>query len=286
MTRPEEIAASLLPMLRTWVAGEYGIAIGGSYAKGSGDSLSDVDIYLFANEVLPAARRDEAVVAELGVEARPESWGADDPFVQGGTDFWHVGQRVECWLRSTREVDRTLRACVGGEVGREYVVWTVMGFLSYTALADVHSMMVVDDPHGVLARWKAAVATYPEALRQNILDRFMPEAAFWPENFHYRTAVQRGDVIYTSAIVQQVLQALIQVVFALNRSYFPGEKRLAHAMEKLSVQPSGFARRVQELLMPPSVDVAGLETQRRGVADLVAEMRALAFDTPGSGASG
>jgi hypothetical protein len=275
MTTPDEIVSRQLPMLRTWLAGEYGIAIGGSYAKGSGDSLSDIDIYLFANEALPAARRAEQVVAELGAEARPESWGGDDPFVQGGTDFWHAGQRVECWLRSTREVDRTLQACLGGEVRREYVVWTVMGFLSYTALADVHSMKIVDDPHGILARWKAAVATYPEALRQSILGRFMPEAAFWPENFHYLTAVQRGDVIYTSAIVQQVLQALIQVVFALNRVYFPGEKRLAHAMEKLPVQPSGCARRVQELLAPASVDVAGLETQQRALADLVAEMRSL-----------
>jgi hypothetical protein len=275
MTTPDEVVAGLVPMLRTWVAGGYGIAIGGSYAKGSGDSLSDVDIYLFADEVLPGVRRAERVVAELGAEARPESWGADDPFVQGGTDFWHAGQRVECWLRSTREVDRTLRACLGGEVRREYVVWTVMGFLSYTALADVHSMKVVDDPHGILGRWKEAVATYPEALRQGILDRFMPEAAFWPENFHYRTAVQRADVIYTSGIVQQVLHALIQAVFALNRVYFPGEKRLAHAMETLPVQPSGFAHRVQELLAPAAVGVTGLETQRRALAELVAEMRAL-----------
>lgn len=275
MIGPDEIVAGLLPMLRTWVAGDYGIAIGGSYARGRGDSLSDIDIYLFANDVLPAARRDERVLAELGAKARPESWGADEPFVQGGTDFWPAGQRVECWLRSTREVDRTLRACLGGEVRREYVVWTVMGFLSYTALADVHSMKVVDDPHGILARWKAAVATYPAALRQSILGRFMPEAAFWPENFHYRTAVQRADVIYTSAIVQQVLQALIQVVFALNHAYFPGEKRLAHAMETLPVQPSGFAQRVQELLTQASVDVEGLEKQRRELAALVAEMRAL-----------
>ena len=280
MITPDEIASALLPMLRTWVAGEYGIAIGGSYAKGSGDSLSDIDVYLFADQVLPAARRAELVGEALGAEARPESWGADDPFVQGGTDFWYAGQRVECWLRSTREVDRTLRACLGGEVRREYVVWTVMGFLSYTALADVHSMKAVDDPHGILARWKEAVATYPEALRQNILHRFMPEAAFWPENFHYRTAVQRADVIYTSAIVQQVLQALIQVVFALNRVYFPGEKRLAHAMENLPLLPSGFARRVQELLAPAAMDVAGLETQRRNLADLVAEMRALTRHTP------
>jgi hypothetical protein len=63
----------------------------------------------------------------------------------------------------------------------------------------------------MLARWKAQVAVYPEPLRDAILRQFMTEAAFWPDNPHYLSAIERGDVIYTSAIVQQVVQALIQV---------------------------------------------------------------------------
>jgi hypothetical protein len=280
VTTPDRLAADLLPLLRRFVRGDYGIAIGGSHAKAAADSLSDIDIYLFADRVLPSAQRAELVVHALGGEARPESWGTDDPFVQGGTDFWHDGQRVECWLRSSREMERTLRACAGGEIRREYVVWTVMGFLSYTALADVHSMRIVDDPRGMLAGWRQGVATYPEPLRDRILARFMAEAAFWPENFHYRTAVERGDVIYTSAIVQQVLQALIQAVFALNRVYFPGEKRLANAMKKLPSQPRDFARRVQALVIPAGADEAALQRQRRELAELVAEMRELAGPSP------
>jgi hypothetical protein len=52
----------------------------------------------------------------------------------------------------------------------------------------------------------------------------MAEAAFWSDNPHYIDTIERGDVIYTSAIVQQVAQALVQVVFALTPQYFPGEK--------------------------------------------------------------
>lgn len=275
MTSPDRLVAELLPVLRRFTDGDYGIAIGGSHVKGSSDSLSDIDIYLFADRVLPAARRADMVIEAVGAEARPESWGADDPFVQGGTDFWLHGQRVECWLRSASRVERAIRACIGGEIRREYVVWTVMGFLNYTVLADVHSLRIVDDPRGILARWKESVAAYPDALRRNLLARFMAEAEFWPENFHYRTAVQRADAIYTSGIVQQVLQALVQVAFALNREYFPGEKRLARAMEKLEVKPDDFAARVQRCLVPASVDAGGLEEQRRDLSALVAEMRAL-----------
>jgi hypothetical protein len=128
----------------------------------------------------------------------------------------------------------------------------------------------------MLTRWKAQVAAYPEPLRDAILGRFMPEAAFWPGNPHYLGAVERGDVIYTSAIVQQALHALIQAVFALNRVYFPGEKKLAGALEKLPILPAEFAARVEGLLCPgPAPTVDELREQQRTLAELVTDVRAL-----------
>ena len=87
-------------------------------------------------------------------------------------------------------------------------------------------------------------------------------------------------MIYTSAIVQQTVQALIQVVFALDRAYFPGEKKLADALAKLPSAPQDFAARIQDVVSPgarPSVDE--LRTQSRGLADLVRETRALVADS-------
>jgi predicted nucleotidyltransferase len=271
---PEAIVRELLPLVRAFCAGEpYGIALGGSHAKGTADAHSDVDVYLFADAFLSAARRVELVTARLGDAAQAVSWGADDPFVEGGTDFSVDGIRVECWLRSARQVESTIADCVEGRIRRERAVWTAMGYFNYVALGDVHAMRIVDDPRGMLARWKAQVATYPEPLRDAILRRFMAEAAFWPENPHYLGAVERADVIYTSAIVQQVLQALIQVVFALNRAYFPGEKKLAGALDKLPVAPPNFAARCEALLCPGAPpSVAKLREQRRDLTSLVSEV--------------
>lgn len=151
-----------------------------------------------------------------------------------------------------------------------------MGFFDHVVLGDVHAMRIVEDPAGTLARWKEMVATYPEPLRDAILRRFMAEAAFWPENPHYLGAVERGDVIYTSAIVQQTVQALVQVVFALGRAYFPGEKKLADALAKLPSAPRDFAARIQDVVCPGArPTVAELRAQSRGLADLVRETRAL-----------
>jgi predicted nucleotidyltransferase len=272
-----EIVAELLPLVRRFCAGPCAVALGGSIARGTGDALSDVDVYLFADAVLPGEARSEIVRETLGEDARAVSWGRDEELVEGGTDFWHRGRKVECWLRSVASVERAIDAAVRGEVRRDYVFWTVMGFFGHTVLADVRAMRIVEDADGVLARWKARMAEYPEALRLEIVGRYLPEAKFWLENFHYRTAVQRRDVIYTSGIVQQTVHALIQAVFAINREYFPGEKRLGELMRKLPALPPRFVERVEALLHPGGeASVERLEAQRLELAALVAEVERLA----------
>ena len=273
----EQIARDLLPLVRGFVAeGPYGIALGGSGAKGTADPHSDVDVYLFAEAFAPAAARAERVTAARGVAAGAVSWGTGEPFVEGGTDFSVDGVRVECWLRRASLVEAALAACAGGRTRREHRAWLVMGFFDHVVLGDVHAMRIVDDPAGMLARWKASVATYPEALRTAILRRFMAEAAHWPHNPHYLGAVERADLIYTSGIVQQVIHALLQVVFALNRTYFPGEKKLAAALATLSIAPADAGARIEALLFPGArPSVAGLRAQMRDLTDLVRETREL-----------
>ncbi len=145
-----------------------------------------------------------------------------------------------------------------------------MGFFDHAALADIRSMEIVVDPQGTLDRWKRQVSSYPEALRRSLLHRFMREAAFWLNNPHYQSAVERVDLIYTSAIVQHTLQALIQVLFALNREYFPGEKQLALAMDKLSLRPQGLSDRIGHILNPGIVMGRDeLAAQAGALADLV-----------------
>lgn len=272
---PDALVRKLLPLVRDFRAGEaYGIALGGSHAKGLADAHSDVDLYLFADAVVPAARRAELVTARLGDAAEATSWGADEPFVEGGTDFSADGTRVEVWLRSASTVEATIDDALRGHLRREHRAWTVMGFFGHVVLGDVHAMRIVDDPTGMLARWKASVAAYPEPLREAILRRFVAEAAFWPGNPHYLSAVERADVIYTSGIVQQTIHALVQVVFALDRTWFPGEKNLATALAKLPSAPPDFAARVERLLcVGPRPSVADLRMQARELADLVRETR-------------
>jgi hypothetical protein len=269
-------AAELVPLLRSFCKGDAGIALGGAHAKGASDPESDLDLYVFSRQILPKAKRDLLCMKFSYIIHSITSWGDDEQFIQGGTDFYVNQQKVEVWFRHIDYISGIIAECQQGIVRHDWVVWTVMGFFNHCALSDLHNMIPLDDPAGILSGWQASIAQYPPALRQTILRDYLAAAQFWPENFHYISAVRRCDVIYTAGIVQQVIQNLIQVLFAYNEVYFPGEKKLSLALEHLPGLPKDFIRRIQRLLFPESApDYALLEWQRMELVALVKEVKEL-----------
>ena len=70
-----------------------------------------------------------------------------------------------------------------------------------------------------------------------------------------------------------MVYALIQVVFALNHAYFPGEKKVGVVLEHLALQPQDFYRRIRELVYPGNDgSIAYLRTQREALSKLVTEV--------------
>lgn len=272
MLNPNTLAAveTLRPLLRQLVCGEYGVAVGGAHAKHMDDEESDLDLYVFAGGILPNPERTRLTL-QLSPDVRDVvSYGCLEPFEQAGTDFFLGTLKIECWFRNTASLDHALDEGAAGIVRQDLVTWTTTGFFNHCSLSDLNSMVPVEDPTGLLARWKDRVRRYPPRLRASIIERHLGAARFWPGNFHYRSAVERRDVIYTTGIVQQVVHNLIQVLFAANRAYFPGDKKLASAIASLDLVPDRFAERVQGLLFPGRpVNVEVLRDQQRELQDLL-----------------
>ena len=276
---PESIrstATALLDLVRSFSLSEYGIALGGAHAKRTADDESDVDLYLFATAARPNEERAHLAAAFSPEVENVVCWGEDTLFSQAGTDFRFRGRQIECWLRNAAHIDETIAACQAGVVRRELVTWTTTGFYNHCCLSDVKAMMPLADPTGILTRWQSQVAAYPPKLRRSIIGQHLAAARFWPHNFHYRSAVARADVIYVTGIVQQVVHNLVQVLFALNETYFPGDKKLDEALGHLPCQPTGLRERVASLLWPGApATVALLDRQQEEVKALLREVEAL-----------
>src|SRR5436305_182999 len=114
---------ALRPLLRQFVCGEYGIAVGGAHAKNMADHKSVLGLYVFSRVVLPNFDRTRSAI-QLAPDIRDVvSWGNTEPFEQAGTDFYLKNLKIECWLRNTAFIERTTDECVEGVVKRDFVTW-------------------------------------------------------------------------------------------------------------------------------------------------------------------
>lgn len=257
---------TLVELLKETTEGKCAIALAGAHAKGRADAASDIDLYVFAERAKPRAQRLELIrsIADPGTtpwvddfDAAP--WG-------GGMDFRYQGTPVEVAGRTLARMDQMVEDCLAGKFEIIPATWTSNGYYTFIYLCELSFIKPVWDPDGVLAAYQQKAAVYPEPLRRAILETFMGRAGTWIGNFHYESAVRRGDVLFTAPIVLHTVMDMVQVVFALNRVYFTGDKKLEAALAGMPYCPDALRPGQLDVLLTTPRDTAHLERQRQLLA--------------------
>ena len=156
------------------------------------------------------------------------------------------GQRVDFLYRNSDFVSRILDDCNNGIIEIDYLQQPPYGFYSYMYCAETQICKPLYDPDNILYMLKAKVAVYPQALKQAIIQRNLWSANFSLENG--QKAAKRGDIYFTAGCVSRAMSMLIQVLYALNDTYFLSEKNLAKHTSTFRVLPSSFSKRVEAIL--------------------------------------
>jgi hypothetical protein len=244
----EQIHEELLPLLKGCADGRVAIALGGSLAKNLGDSLSDIDYYLFADAQSSEAVRKALVEDKLGKDCGlflddgiDNAWG-------GVTEFNYEGYRVETSLRSIKTIAGTLGDCMEGNFEIIPTVWNPNDFYSYVLLSDIYTAKILYDPDNILKAWQADLAVYPPALKKEIILKHSAHAKFWIGNFHFQSAIKRKDLLYVTGIVQDTIHHLCQVLYAVNGIYYPGDKKNIKTVGGMKTVPAGFVENAEKLL--------------------------------------
>ena len=278
-SKTHAIVDELLPLIRSFTSCEYGIAVGGAHAKGVADSESDLDIYLFTRGALKNSERESLTVRYSSKISDIVTWGNEEPFDQGGSDFYFDKTKIECWLRNSDNISNSVSECKEGIVKQELVRWTTTGFYNHCCLSDLKHMIPIEDPCEILLKWQTDIREYPPKLREAIIQKHLSGARFWPNNFHYKSAVERQDIVYTTGIIQQVIHNLIQVLFAVNRAYFPGDKKLEQALGKLDILPERFIERMITLIFPAEkASVETLRAQQHNLQQLLKDVEIIVYE--------
>jgi len=253
----QPVIDDLLPLCKALGQGRYAVSIGGSYGKGTFDRSSDLDFRLFCERRLPTPEANRAAYATL--QAAIDRWAAAGYTIDG------------CWVRTIGDIEQEIDRWVIGEGVPVDLVWTIWG---YHILTDVYNQMVIDDPYGVLAGWRAQLATYPPRLKQAVLDKHLASVRYWRQDYHYRHKVARRDVVFLAGLSARLVHDLMQILFALNETYYAGDGNNLVFVEQFDLVPTGFIEGVEAALYPGNDDGAA-EAQYERLAALIDAVEAL-----------
>lgn len=267
------IAVGLVPVMRELGQGRCAVALAGSFSKGKGDAHSDIDFWVFADEAKPNAQRREIVNA-LTTNIAGAFVGEEPDGSYFYNEFEYANTRVEATLQSISHVQSLVDECLNGEIVMRPAIWTINGHYNHCLLSVIKAAQPMHDPAGVIAHWQEQLAIFPPKLKAAMLDYHVWRAGFWLDNFHYLSAIRRRDVVYTSGIVQNSLHHLILSLFAINDTYFPGDKKSLDYAAGFNKKPAGFVDAVRQVLLP--CDANALPQQREVLKRLWLEVKALA----------
>lgn len=265
---------AIIEILKQTTTGRCAIALAGAHAKGVADPSSDIDLYLFADGAKPYPERKAIITAAADAGTTPWIDESFDATPWGGSmDFTYQGTPVEVTARTIEKMDAGVKDCLDGVFSIIPATWTSNGYYTYIYLCEASFIKPVYDPDGAIKQYNEQARVYPRKLKEAIIREFMGRADTWLENFHYESAIRRADLMFIAPILVHTVMDFVQVIFAVNETYFTGDKKLEKALSTLSYCPSALLQNVEFLLSAPR-DVDALLRQRELLRAVRADLAA------------
>jgi len=253
----QPVIDELLPLCRALGEGKYAVSIGGSYGKGTFDRQSDLDFRLFCERKVSDPNDREA--AGRALREAIDRWATRGFVIDG------------CWTRTVEEIETQLELWINGEGKAPDIVWTIWG---YHVVTDVYNQAVIEDPYGILANWRDRLNVYPAKMKETIIKKHVASLRYWRQDYHYANKVMRRDLVFLAGLTTKLVHDLIQLLFALNETYYPGDGKNLHFTDGFAIVPQQFRKRVEAILYPGQ-DKEAITSQRIRLMNLIDEVLAL-----------
>ena len=252
MSEPREIQ-EILDIVSLRVAkidGVIAIVLGGSRARGTADGHSDIDLGIYYDAQQPFRIAELAAAAqELDDRHATElmtGFGEWGPGVNGGGWLIVRGHHVDFLYREIGAVSRAIEDCIAGRPSSVYQLGHPMGFPNQIYAGEIHVCRPLSDPSGAIARLKAKIAEYPEALRSAVVKKHLFDAAF--EIDLAAKAAVRGDTMFITGCLFRAAGFMTMVLYALNRRWWLNEKGALAESRGFAIKPAKFHSTVAEVL--------------------------------------
>ena len=213
------------------------ITLGGSRATGNNDAKSDYDMYIYYDEAIDKDFRKSVLEQYCGhMEIAVDYFEEEDDCILNN------GIIIELIYRNISDIRNYV----------ENLMTQHQASLGYTTcfLDNLTASKVLYEDNGCYTDLKNRIF-YPEELRRNIISKNMEmlHGVIASYDTQIIKAYQRQDMISVNHRIAAYLASYFDILFAVNKVYHPGEKRLiALAKKKCSKLPVNFEHDINQLL--------------------------------------
>lgn len=220
------------------------IAQGGSTAAGLADEDSDFDVYMYYHQPLAASADRAARLRPLADEGTLEvgipTFGLEDHL--------HVQQKlIELVYLDLDRLSAEAKQAYGQGLSSE-------GYTTALLYILVRSPVLHDATGEVTALRAQLQAGYPEPTRTRLLREHPEVLRYYLELL--RISQRRDDRLFVQHMRYSIQTIFFNLLFALNRLYHPGGKRLLMHAQRCAVQPADLAERWNDISRLPADDGA------------------------------
>lgn len=221
------------------LSGVTAIALGGSRSGTHYEESSDYDLYVYYTQPIDNAKRKDLLERYCKT-------------LEFGNSFWEYGDNG--LLKNGVEIDIIYRHLNDFTKDIERVVFSHEARNGYTTCMwhNLQTCSVLIDKDGQLTALKERCAIpYPEALKQNIINRNLQllHGTLSAYDNQLSKAVRRHDIISMNHRTTAFLESYFDIIFALNEQTHPGEKRLIELCKaQCKLLPNHFEENLVTLL--------------------------------------
>ena len=217
-----------------------GITMSGSKVFNQNDDLSDINLDFYVTEpILLEKRRPILLKFSTGVELNNSYYQTSDCFILDDFPIKITLSYIELTALQSELISVLDEA--NAKIG--YSTCLIHHFLTSTIL--------VDPNHQLHELQQTYQGRYPDSLKENIIQLNLPLLKVAPGSYYHQLeqALVRQD--WTSILVQinKFVISYFDILFALNKCYHPGEKRLIQqAKEQCLKCPPQLEEQVRQLM--------------------------------------
>ena len=245
----------------------------GSYAMGTFDEHSDLDLFVFCEpEVVSASERRRVLESVQGVSHFEESdtaagwdnqWSTQGDHLRVNGDRFEISYNTVDWISTV--VKRVTQEGATSIPEQKFRPYTMLGLLD--------NGLILYDPDSFLRRLIDCLYPYPAQLKQRLISDSLHTLKDCLAEL--KDGVKRGfGLTFFHFFFHRMCDALYTFLFAFNEKYDPAVKRPEVEYEKLSILPPNFLERYAKLLEGP-FDKNGRERTVRELGTLIVEIEML-----------